>query len=146
VYSRIHLVSGTKATARKYPDPESPRIAISHEGWLSQEEMKVLTEKYAPPIVTRLGEMAKQIGGHGGMDFLLDWRLIDCLRNGIPLDIDVYDTALWSAISPLSEASVSNRSKSIDVPDFTNGHWKTNTPVDVTLSKGGNTKVLLSSR
>lgn len=144
VYSRIHLVSGTKATARKYPEPETPRIATSHEGWLTQEEMKVLEEKYAPPIVTRVGELAKQIGGHGGMDFLLDWRLIDCLRNGIPLDIDVYDAALWSAISPLSEASVANRSKTMDVPDFTGGNWKTNEPVDVTLAKGGNTRVLVS--
>jgi predicted dehydrogenase len=144
VYSRIHLVSGTKATARKYPEPETPRIATSHEGWLKPEEMKVLEEKYAPPIVTRVGEMAKQIGGHGGMDFLMDWRLIDCLRNGIPLDIDVYDAALWSSISPLSEASVANRSKTMDVPDFTGGNWKTNTPVDVTLAKGGNTRVLVS--
>ena len=77
------------------------------------------------------------------MDFLMDWRLIDCLRNGIPLDIDVYDAATWSAITPLSEQSVANRSKSVDVPDFTSGSWKTNTPVDVTLSKGGNTKVLI---
>ena len=90
--------------------------------------------------------MAKQIGGHGGMDFLMDWRLIDCLRNGIPLDIDVYDAAAWSAIAPLSEQSVANRSKSVDIPDFTSGSWKTNTPVDVTLAKGGNTKVLISSR
>ncbi len=143
VYSRIHLVSGTKGTALKYPEP---RISNSHEGWLSEEEFKVLEEQYAPPIVKRVGEMAKEIGGHGGMDFLMDWRLIDCLRNGIPLDIDVYDTATWSAIGPLSEASVGNRSKTMDVPDFTNGNWKTNTPVDVTLSKGGNTKVLVSSR
>lgn len=142
-YSRIHLLSGTKGTARKYPEP---RISKSHEGWISDEEFKALEKKYAPPIVTRVGEMAKQIGGHGGMDFLMDWRLIDCLRNGIPLDIDVYDTAAWSAIAPLSEASVANRSKTIDVPDFTSGSWKTNKPVDVTLSQGGNTKVLLSSR
>ena len=142
-YSRIHLVSGTKGTALKYPEP---RISKSHEGWISEEEFKVLEEKYAPPIVTRVGEMAKQIGGHGGMDFLMDWRLIDCLRNGIPLDIDVYDAAAWSAVAPLSEQSVANRSKSVDVPDFTSGSWKTNTPVDVTLSKGGNTKVLVSSR
>jgi predicted dehydrogenase len=142
-YSRIHLVSGTKGTALKYPEP---RISTSHEGWISPEEFKVLEEKYAPAIVTRVGEMAKQIGGHGGMDFLMDWRLIDCLRNGIPLDIDVYDAAAWSAVAPLSESSVANRAKTIDVPDFTAGSWKTNSPVDVTLAKGGNTKVLISSR
>lgn len=140
-YSRIHLVSGTKATALKYPEP--PRISNSHEGWLNDEEFKALEEKYAPPIVKKVGELAKQIGGHGGMDFLMDWRLIDCLRNGLPLDIDVYDAAAWSAVAPLSEKSVANRSNSIDVPDFTKGSWKTNEPVDVFLQKGGTTKVRL---
>ena len=138
-YSRIHLVSGTKGVAQKYPEPA--RIATSHEGWLKEEEFKLLEEKYQPPIVKKVGEMAKQIGGHGGMDFLMDWRLIDCLRNGLPLDIDVYDAAAWSSISPLSEKSVANRSVSLDVPDFTSGSWKTNQPVDVFLLKGGNTKV-----
>jgi hypothetical protein len=85
--------------------------------------------------------MAKQVGGHGGMDFLEDWRLIDCLRNGLPLDQDVYDAALWSSIAPLSEKSVANRSNSVDVPDFTSGSWKTNQPVDILLEKGGNTKI-----
>jgi predicted dehydrogenase len=143
-YSRIHLVSGTKGTALKYPEPG--RISNSHEGWVSEEEFKSLEEKYTAPIVTRVGEMAKQIGGHGGMDFIMDWRLIDCLRNGLPLDIDVYDAAAWSAVAPLSEASVANRSKTIDVPDFTSGSWKSNQPVDITLEKGGNTKVVVGSR
>jgi len=138
-YSRIHLVSGTKGTALKYPEP--PRISNGHEGWLNETEFKALEEKYAPPIVKRVGELAKQIGGHGGMDFLMDWRLIDCLRNGLPLDIDVYDAAAWSAVAPLSEKSVANRSNAVDVPDFTAGSWKTNQPVDVLLQKGGNTKV-----
>lgn len=140
-YSRIHLVSGTKGTALKYPEPG--RISNNHEGWLSEQEVKSLEEKYAPPIVKRVGELAKQIGGHGGMDFLMDWRLIDCLRNGLPLDIDVYDAAAWSSIAPLSEKSVANRSNTVDVPDFTSGSWKTNEPVDVNLQKGGNTKVKL---
>ena len=81
--------------------------------------------------------------GHGGMDFMMDWRLIDCLRNGLPLDQDVYDAALWSAVAPLSETSVANRSSSVNVPDFTNGAWKTNEPVDITLAGGGTTNVLL---
>jgi hypothetical protein len=141
VYSRIHKISGTKGSALKYPDPG--RIAISHEKWLSEEEMKSLEIKYQPAIVKRVGEMAKQVGGHGGMDFLMDWRLIDCLRNGLPLDEDVYDAALWSSIAPLSEKSVANRSASVDVPDFTGGNWKHNAPVDITLEKGGNTIVNL---
>jgi hypothetical protein len=137
-YSRIHLVSGTKATALKYPLPG--RISTGHD-WISETEMKALEEKYQPEIVKRIGELAKQVGGHGGMDFLMDWRLIDCLRNGLPLDQDVYDAASWSVIGPLSEKSVANRSNSIDIPDFTSGAWKTNTPVDISMKTGGNTKV-----
>jgi hypothetical protein len=72
----------------------------------------------------------------------MDWRVVDCLRNGLPLDQDVYDAALWSSISPLSEWSVANRSNSIEVPDFTCGSWKTNKPVDITMEKGGTTKIL----
>ena len=140
-YSRIHLISGTKGAARKYPLPA--RIATGHEDWLSEDKIKSLEEKYQPAIVKKVGEMAKQVGGHGGMDFLMDWRTIDCLRNGLPLDIDVYDAAAWSAVAPLSEWSVANHSNSIKVPDFTKGSWKTNRPVDIHLEKGGNTKVLL---
>ncbi len=126
-YSRIHLISGTKAMARKWPDPH---ISKGH-GWYSPEEMKDLETKYTPEIVKRVGDLAREVGGHGGMDFIMDWRLIDCLRNGLPLDQDVYDAALWSSISPLSEWSVANRSESLDVPDFTRGNWKTNKPVSV---------------
>ncbi len=138
VYSRIHKISGTKGSALKYP---SPKIASSHDKWLTEQEFKSLEEKYQPAIVKKVGELAKQVGGHGGMDFLMDWRLIDCLRNGLPLDQDVYDAALWSAIAPLSEKSVANRSTSVDVPDFTAGLWKQNKPVDISLETGGNTTV-----
>ncbi|AKP53378.1 Gfo/Idh/MocA family protein [Cyclobacterium amurskyense] len=137
-YSRIHLLSGTKGAASKYP---VPGISTGHEGWFKADEMKALEERYTPEIVKKVGEMAKQIGGHGGMDFMMDWRMIDCLRNGLPYDQDVYDGALWSAIAPLSEWSVANRSNSIDVPDFTGGSWKTNAPVNLTLEGGGTTGV-----
>lgn len=139
VYSRIHKVSGTKASALKYPLPG--KIAVGHERWLSDEEFKAIEAQYTPNIIKKIGEMAKQVGGHGGMDFLMDWRTIDCLRNGLPLDQDVYDCALWSAIGPLSEWSIANRSNSIDVPDFTGGSWETNKPVDILLAEGGNTYI-----
>lgn len=139
-YTRIHLVSGTEAFARKWPTPA--KIAKGHD-WLDEEEMKKVEAEYTPEIVKKVGEMAKKIGGHGGMDFIMDWRLIDCLRNGLPLDQDVYDAALWSAITPLSVESVRNRSNSVDIPDFTNGAWKDNAPVEVTLAGGGTTNVLL---
>lgn len=138
VYTRIQLISGTKASSLKYPSPG--RISKGHE-WISDEEFKILEEKYTPPVVKKIGELARQIGGHGGMDFIMDWRLIDCLRNGLPLDQDVYDAALWSSIGPLSELSVANRSSSVDVPDFTCGAYKTNKPVDISVLNGGTTGV-----
>jgi predicted dehydrogenase len=131
VYSRIHLIAGTKGSALKYPEPG--RIATSHKDWITEEEMKTLQVKYEPAIVKKVGDLAKKVGGHGGMDFLMDWRTIDCLRNGLPLDINVYDAATWSAIAPLSEWSVANRSTSINVPDFTSGSWAMNKPVDILL-------------
>ena len=138
-YSRLHVVSGTAGAAMKYPEPE--RIALG-DSWLNNEELEAVTEKFTPEIVKRVGEMAKKVGGHGGMDFIMDWRMIDCLRNGLPLDQDVYDGALWSSIAPLSEWSVANRSQSIDVPDFTSGSWKMNKPHGINLETGGSTKVL----
>ncbi len=137
-YSRIHLVSGTKGVASKYPAPE--KIAFGHS-WLKEEELKEVYAKHTPPIIKHVGEMAKKIGGHGGMDFIMDWRLIDCLRNGLPLDQDIYDGALWSSIAPISERSVAKKSRSVDIPDFTRGAWKTNVPVNLTLAGGGNTSV-----
>jgi len=145
VYSRIHAISGTKGFLQKYPLPA--RIALEKDEWCSEEEMKALSEKYTPPILKRMGDLAKEIGGHGGMDFLMNWRLVDCLRNGIPLEQDVYDAAAWSSIIPLSEWSVANGSNSIKIPDFTCGAYKTNAPLDITMSKGGKTGVRpISSR
>jgi predicted dehydrogenase len=142
-YSRIHLISGTKGVAVKYPEPG--KIATGHE-WLDEPKMAELQEQYSPGIVKTLGSMAKEIGGHGGMDFMMDWRLIDCLHNGLPLDEDVYDAALWSSIAPLSEWSVANRSNSIQVPDFTCGAYKSNVPVDINLAQGGNTRVRANAK
>ena len=79
---RIHLVKGTHGMAVKYP---RQMIALG-ESWVKDDEMKTIREKYTPEIVNRVGEMAKRVGGHGGMDFIMDWRMIDCLRNGLPLD------------------------------------------------------------
>ena len=129
-YSRIHLLSGTKAFAQKWPQE---LIAFGHKE-LKKDQIKELYDQYSPEIVTRIGEMAKKVGGHGGMDFLMDWSLINSLRNGLPVDMDCYDAALWSCITPLSIKSIANRSDSVDVPDFTRGRWKTNKPVALELA------------
>ena len=143
------VISGTKATAVQFP---VERISIAREAtpetwrgsdaqtWITDDDFKALEKKYEPTIVKKLGEIAKEVGAHGGGDFLMDWRTIDCLRNGIPLDQDVYDAALWSSIGPLTEWSVANQA-TIKIPDFTAGSWKTNKPLDIDILKGGNTKV-----
>ena len=137
-YSRIHLVSGTKGAAQKWPGPE--RIAFGHS-WIKKEELDDLYKRYSPPIINHIGAIAKDVGGHGGMDFIMDWRLIDCLRNGLPLDQDVYDAATWSCLMPLSQRSVAKKSRTVDIPDFTRGGWQTNKPFDLTLNGGATTKV-----
>ncbi len=139
-YSRLHLISGTKGIAQKYP--LEPRLSNSYrEGWFTEEKFKEIEEEYNPPIIKKMKDIAEKVGGHGGMDLLMDWRLIDCLRNGLPPDIDVYDAVSWSVIGPLSEWSVANRSMPIDIPDFTNGAWRNNKPHDTTLSRGGTTGI-----
>lgn len=140
IYSRIHKVSGTKGSALKYPLPG--RISVSSgDDWLTDDKIEEVKKKYEPDIVKKVGELAKKVGGHGGMDFLMDWRTIDCLRNGLPLDEDVYDAALWSVISPLSEWSVANHSKAIEIPDFTRGAWATNKPVNLTIDHANLTSI-----
>ena len=133
-YSRIHLLSGTKGVIYKWPRPA--RIALEGNGnnahqWLDETQQSEIESKYAHPLAVRIGEEAKKVGGHGGMDFIMDVRLIHCLRNGLALDQDVYDAAAWSVIAPLSEWSVANRSDSIEVPDFTRGSWKNNKPLGI---------------
>ena len=80
-------------------------------------------EKYRHPIVRDIEELAKKVGGHGGMDFIMDYRLIYCLRNGLPLDQDVYDAAEWSCIGNLSAVSIENGNMPVGFPDFTRGDW-----------------------
>lgn len=131
-YNRLNLIQGTKGVWGGFPD----RCVIegetkSTESWSEGQELKKVYEKYEHPLWKKMGELARRNGGHGGMDFLMLWRIIYCLRNGEPLDQDVYDAASWSVIGPLSEWSVKNRSQSIDVPDFTRGKWKTMKPLGI---------------
>jgi hypothetical protein len=81
-------------------------------------------EQYKHPIIKEVGEVAKRVGGHGGMDFIMDYRLVYCLRNGLPLDMDVYDLAEWSCPAALSSISIAHGSAPVAVPDFTRGAWK----------------------
>jgi predicted dehydrogenase len=129
-YSRIHLVQGSLGMARKWP---RKGITLHEKGhrWLTDEEMKEMEAKYQHPLTRTIGDIARKVGGHGGMDFIMDYRLIYCLKNGLPLDQDVYDAAAWSSVVPLSIESVANKSSSVEMPDFTRGKWETNKPLQI---------------
>jgi len=129
-YSRIHLLSGTKGIAMKWPQQKIALEPNPHS-WLKDDEFKNIMEKFEHPLAKKIGQKAREVGGHGGMDFIMDWRLIYCLRNGLPLDQDVYDAASWSSLIELSEISTLNKSKSLEVPDFTRGAWKTTLPFGI---------------
>lgn len=129
-YSRIHLVQGSRGMARKWPKTGICLHEHGH-GWVEDEILEEIEAKYQHPLTRTIGDIARKVGGHGGMDFIMDYRLIYCLKNGLPLDQDVYDAAAWSCVVPLSCDSVANRSTSVDVPDFTRGAWKTNAPLEI---------------
>lgn len=131
-YTRHNLIQGTKGVWAGFPN----RVVIegetkSTESWVQGKDLDAMYAKYDHPLWKRVGEEAKRMGGHGGMDFVMLWRIVYCLRNGLPLDQDVYDAAVWSVITPLSEWSVKNRGQSVDIPDFTRGKWKTMKPLPV---------------
>ncbi len=131
-YSRHNLIQGTKGAWSGFPD----RCVIegetqSTDSWTQRDGLNKLFEKYDHPLWKRVANDPANKGGHGGMDFVMLWRIVYCLRNGLPLDQDVYDAASWSAITPLSERSVRERGRSVNVPDFTRGKWKAMAPLGI---------------
>ena len=119
-YDRINSIGGTKGVFQDYP----PRIYLdgqnSDESWESIDKWK----EFQHPLWKTEGKIAKKLGGHGGMDYIMLYRLLQCVREGLPPDMDVYDAAAWSSVAPLSIASVSHGSAPMEFPDFTRGKWK----------------------
>ena len=131
-YSRLNLIQGTKGTFASYPG----RLVIEGEtksthAWTEGATLETLFKKYEHPLWKKIGDLATANGGHGGMDFIMLWRVITCLRQGEPLDQDVYDGTSWSVLIPLTEWSVAHRSQSVDVPDFTRGRWEKTAPLGI---------------
>ncbi len=146
-YSRLNLVQGSKGIFSGISFANKPEEVIQYgnpvqfcwegetgagaHGFCDFETTQKLREQYRHPLWKAAGELAKKMGGHGGMDFLMDLRLCYCLQNGLPLDQDVYDLASSCAVAELSERSVRDRGNSQDVPDFTRGGWKTAKPLGI---------------
>ena len=136
-YDRMYQVIGTDGFANKYPvegyalrpTEQNLKAVPNHEDlkshdFVSEATKTELMNKYQHPIHAEIAEKAKKIGGHGGMDFIMDYRLIYCLRNGLPLDMDVYDLAEWSTMGELTRLSLEHQSAPVAMPDFTRGAWK----------------------
>ena len=134
-YSRMFQIVGSDGYASKYPvnqllfrQEQLSNDVPDHENLNAHSALpdslcKAMLNKYLPPFVKELEEKARRVGGHGGMDFLMDYRLVYCLQNGLPLDMDVYDMAEWCCIGPLSRLSLENNSMPVAIPDFTRGAW-----------------------
>ncbi|MDC0908739.1 Gfo/Idh/MocA family oxidoreductase [Flavobacteriales bacterium] len=127
-YTRINKVVGTKAVHDGYPSRlyiDKENIPSWGHNWLNKDEYNLFKTKYKHPIIKSLEKISEGFKqGHGGMDFVMIYRMIRGLNLGLPLDINVYDSVMWSAITPLSEISVASKSKSIIIPDFTAGKWR----------------------
>ena len=135
-YDRKYQVVGTDGYANKYPvsgyvfregqvSNDLPDIEkLDEHSFVPEEAKRALMERYKHPILFDVEEKAREVGGHGGMDFIMDYRLIYRLQNGLPLDQDVYDAAEWSCIGELTATSIEHNSAPVAVPDFTRGEWE----------------------
>ena len=135
-YSRMYQIVGSDGYASKYPVNQllfrqgqlTSNDVPDHENLnahsaLPNDVCQQMLHKYLPAFVKELEETAKKVGGHGGMDFIMDYRLIYCLQNGLPLDMDVYDMAEWCCVGELSRISMEHGSAPVAIPDFTRGAW-----------------------
>ena len=140
-YNRMYQLTGTEGFANKYPregyavdgkwlqqevtsdDTDKKYDNLSAHSYLNKEQTRLLVERFRAPLVAQYEKMAREVGGHGGMDFIMDARLVYCLQNGLPLDMDVYDLAEWCCLAELGAMSMDNGNMPVEVPDFTRGHW-----------------------
>ena len=134
-YTRLNLIQGTKGCLAGYPT----RIALEggvegltkdHHSWVQGAQLEEIFEKYDHPLYQRMNALAKN-SGHGGMDGIMLYRIVECLQKGLPLDQNVYEGCLWSAVGPLSEKSVKEGGTTQSFPDFTRGSWRNTTPLEI---------------
>ena len=134
-YTRLNLIQGTLGALAGFPT----RVALEggvlgitkdHHSWVQGEAMAAVYEKYDHPLYSRLNSQVKG-SGHGGMDGIMMYRIVECLQQGQPLDQNLYEGCFWSAVSPLSEDSVASGGQPQNFPDFTRGNWKNTKPLGI---------------
>ena len=134
-YTRHNLIQGSKGTLAGFPT----RVAIEggfegisedHHSWIQGKDLNLLYEKYDHPLYKRLNSKTKK-SGHGGMDGIMMYRIVECLQKGLPLDQNVYEGCFWSAVTPLSGKSIDENGMPQEFPDFTRGKWKQTNPLNI---------------
>jgi len=152
-YSRHNLIQGTRGTGAGFParialdytwknatpalrkllelPEDKPNKASNYHSWIQGGGFSAFYEYFDHPLYVRMQDIAKKHGGHGGMDAIMNFRAIECLKKGEPLDQNVYEGAFWSAVTPLSRKSVAEDGMPQDFPDFTRGNWKTTKPLAI---------------
>ena len=134
-YTRHNLVQGTKGILAGFPTRVAleggfERVTKDHHSWIKGDALAKLYEKYDHPLYKRLNQKTKN-SGHGGMDGIMRYRIIECLRNGLPLDQNVYEGCYWSAVTPLSGKSISEGGMPQKFPDFSRGKWEQTKPLEI---------------
>jgi predicted dehydrogenase len=125
-YTRHNLIQGTKGAFADYPGRlylDEVANKTGKHAWIQGEALAPYREQYVHDLWKRVGDLARKAGGHGGMDYIMCYRVVECMLQGLPPDFDVYDAAAWSAPFPLSAASVRGGGSLQKIPDFTQGHW-----------------------
>ncbi|MBK1828791.1 Gfo/Idh/MocA family protein [Haloferula rosea] len=152
-YSRHNLIQGTRGTGAGFParialdytwknatpalrklldlPEDKPNKSSNYHSWIQGDGFNAFYEHFDHPLFVRMQDIAKKHGGHGGMDAIMNFRAIECLQKGEPLDQNVYEGAFWSAVTPLSRKSVAEDGMPQDFPDFTRGNWKTTKPLPI---------------
>lgn len=152
-YSRHNLIQGTRGTGAGFParlaldytwknatpalrklldlPEDQPNKHSNYHSWIEGGGFNAFYEHFDHPLFVRMQDIAQKHGGHGGMDAIMNFRAIECLLKGEPLDQNVYEGAFWSVVTPLSRKSVAEDGMPQDFPDFTRGRWKTTEPLPV---------------
>jgi predicted dehydrogenase len=134
-YTRHNLIQGSKGTLAGFPTRVALEggfegISEDHHSWIQGKDLNLLYEKYDHPLYTRLNSKTKK-SGHGGMDGIMMYRIVECLQKGLPLDQNVYEGCFWSAVTPLSGKSIDDNGMPQEFPDFTRGKWKQTNPLNI---------------
>jgi len=134
-YTRHNLILGSKGALAGFPTRIALEVGFDgiskdHHSWIKGKDLKSLYEKYDHPLYKRLNSKTKK-SGHGGMDGIMMYRIVECLKNGLPLDQNVYEGCFWSAVTPLSAKSIDEDGMPQQFPDFTRGMWRTTSPLKI---------------